>query len=435
MKRRNFMTALSAQTLALSAAPAVWAMGENQAGEDYPVHPSHETVITKLAGMSLKELKDFHINEIENEYLPMWDDRRVDHKYGGVRPYLNADGTYRQPNKQVYYLGRAIWVFSYLYNHFGKREEHLEIAKKTIDFIRKHCRDENGYWISEVTREGTFVRGSFDIYGDMYVVLGLGEYFMATGDEELKDLAIETAHGITKRINSNDYMHLAGHGAGNEPGTKRLGTWQHFLSTLTPLARYTSDYGIRMMCRMCVRNILERHWHPELGVCMEQLDDKFELYRPDATRNNRAISGWHSIQAAWMCMDDALRTGNRTNFMTAMEMGRCTLEKCWADGGEDGESGLHSISNPEAKPVISSGNSAWGALDDAMVFCLLVIEHTHAPWAVDWFNKVFETSYKHPERQIRVGLLHHPRRLFFAPNILDHIMARGGRVSNFLEIT
>ena len=70
-----------------------------------------------------------------------------------------------------------------------------------------------------------------------------------------------------------------------------------------------------------------------------------------------------------------------------------------------------------------------------MVFCLLVIEHTHAPWAVDWFNKIFETSYKHPERQIRVGLLHHPRRLFFAPNILDHIMARGGRVSNFLEIT
>ena len=90
MKRRNFLSAASAQALALSAAPAVWAMGENQAGEDYPVHSSHETVITKLAGMSLAELRRFHIDEIENEYLPMWDDRRVDHKYGGVRPFGTA---------------------------------------------------------------------------------------------------------------------------------------------------------------------------------------------------------------------------------------------------------------------------------------------------------------------------------------------------------
>ncbi len=436
MRRRAFMRNLAAQALALSAAGGnAWAVCQKQDGTDYDVHSSSETRVTRLGGMSLEELKEFHINEIENEYLPCWDERRVDHEYGGVRPYLNDDGTYQKDYKEMYYLGRAIWVFTYLYNHFGKRPEHLEIAEKTIDFIYKYGRDENGCWISEMTREGKFMKGSFDIYGDMYVSLGLGEHYHGTGNEKSRDIAIETAHLVTDRIVSPEYMHLAGHGPGNEPGTKRLGTWQHFLSALTPLARYTDDYGVKMMARMCVYNILRRHWRPEYGVCFEQLDDQFEPYPVDPTRNNRMISGWHSIQASWMCMDDSLRTGHKEYFNQALEMGRVTLEKCWVDGGEDGESGLTSLSHPEAEPGISSGHSAWGALDDAMVFALIAIEHTHAPWAVDWFNRVFETAYRHPERMIRVGLLHHPRRLFFVPQILDRMIDRGGRVSNYLEVT
>jgi len=436
MERRSFIRTMASSTLALSAAGPAWAVGQKQDGEDFDVHPGSETRVTRIADQSLDELKAFHINEIENEYLPIWDERRVDHKYGGVRPYLNKDGSYRMEHKEMYYLGRAIWVFNYLYNNFGQRKEHLEIAEKTIDFIYKHGRDENGYWISEMTQKGKFMKGSFDIYGDIYVVLGLGEYYHGSGNEKAREIAIETAHKVTERIVDPAYMHLAGHGAGNEPGTMRLGTWQHFLSALTPLCRYTDDYGVKMMARMCVNNILRRHWYPELGVCFEQLDDKFEPFEVDETRNNRIISGWHSIQAAWMCMDDALRTGNKTNFMTAMEMGRCTLEKCWVDNDENGESGLHSLANPEAKPVIAKGsNSAWGALDDAMVFSLLAIEHTHAPWAVDWFGKIFKVAYEHPERMIRVGLLHHPRRLFVVPQILDRMIARGGRVSDFLEVT
>ncbi|MHB9028033.1 MAG: AGE family epimerase/isomerase, partial [Candidatus Latescibacterota bacterium] len=232
MKRRTFIRNLSAPVLAVSAAP-VWAAGEKQTGEDYPAHPSSETRVTKLAGMTLPELRDFHINEIEKVYLPMWDDRRIDRQYGGVRPYLRADGSYQREGKEMYYLGRAIWTFSWLYNYFGKRKDHLDIVEKTIGFVYQYGRAGKGVWNSEFTREGKVTIGSFNIYGDMYVVLGLGEYFKATGNQEALDTAIETAHSVTERINSPSYMHLAGHGAGNEPGTKRLGTWQHFLSALT----------------------------------------------------------------------------------------------------------------------------------------------------------------------------------------------------------
>ncbi len=419
--------------LALSVAPHARAMGEKQEGENYGAHPTNKSVVTELAGMSLEKMRDFHLNDLHEGYLPYWDGTiRVDEKYGGFMPYLKEDGTHVDTIKRMYYQGRGMWVFSYLYNHFGKKERFLEAARKGKDFIFKHCRDENGYWLSEVTRKGKKLRPSENIYGDIYVAMALGEYYEATGDEEAKDVAIETVHGITERIVSPKYQHLGGHGSGHEPGTKRLGTWQHFLAALTPLARQTDDYGVKMIARMCVRNILERHWHPELGVAFEHLDDTFRPFRPDPLINHRSISGWHSIQAAWMVMDESLRTGHRKNFLEAMEMGRMTLEKCWVDNGE--EEGLHSISNPEAKPVLRKGaNTAWGALDDAMLFTLLAIEHTHAPWAVTWYDKIYNVSYTHIDRMIRQGLLHHPRRLFFAPDIIDHIIERGGRVSDFLE--
>lgn len=433
MNRRAFLSNMTAGAVTLSAVPA-WAMGEKQNMEKYGVHSMCASTIGDIGGMKLTAMRDFHVKDFKDNYLPLWDGTiRIDKELGGFMPYLKPDGTHVDTIKRMYYQGRGIWMFSYLYNHYRKEDRYLDAAKKGIDFVRKYCRDERGYWISEVTREGKPLTGSVNIYGDMYMAMGLGEFYKATGDEAMKDLAIETAHKVNERIVDFDYQHLGGHGAGHEPGTKRLGTWQHFLAALTPLARQTGDYGVEMLARSCVRNILERHWQPDLGVFFEHLDDMFQPFRADPLINHRMISGWHSIQACWMVMEESLRTGHKHNFQLALEMGRITLEKCWYDDGT--EAGLSSLSTPEAKPSGPGANSPlpWGAIDDMMVFCLLAIEHTNAPWAYTWYDKAFKTSYAHMERQTRECLLHHPRRLFFAPEIIDHMIERGGHVSDFLQ--
>ncbi len=429
MKRRDFMSGVALNALVLSSASTVLAMGENRENQQYGIATLSPTIVDRIGEYTIKELRDFHQKELEEEFIARWDKEGIDREYGGVYTFRDNGFDPDSPDKEMYYLGRGIWVFAYLYNHFGKRERHLEVAKKSIDFIYRYGRDEKGYWVSQLTREGKVVQGSFNIYGDMYVALGLGEYYQGTGDEQARDIAIETCHGVNERIVSPVYQHLAGHGNGHEPGTKRLGTWQHFLSVLTPLAKYTNNYSIEMMARMCVRNILERHYQPDLGVAFEHLDDQFRPFKPAEGDNHRAISSWHSIQAAWMCMDEALRTGNRRIFMDAMEMGRLTLEKCWWDGEE---SNLTALPYPEAK-LTGPGDLVWGRLDDALVFTLLAIEHTHAPWAIYWFDKVFRRAYERPDLFKRSCLLHHPRRLFFCIDILDRMIARGGRVSDLLE--
>ncbi|MCE5252271.1 hypothetical protein LLG96_18880, partial [bacterium] len=114
MKRRSFLTNLAAQALALSAVPSVWAVGEKQSGENYGASTVSSTVVTELGGMSLKDMREFHLKDLREGYLPGWDGTiRVDEKYGGFMPYLKPDGTHVDTIKRMYYQGRGIWVFSY----------------------------------------------------------------------------------------------------------------------------------------------------------------------------------------------------------------------------------------------------------------------------------------------------------------------------------
>ena len=431
MKRRSFLHGLAA---APAAAAVESRAAQSKGGEPYAASGVKQASIAALANRPLAQLRDFHKRELAEQYVGLWDGSGIDWKYGGFFPEANVEGDpAKVTDKETYYQGRGLWVFSYLYNHFERNRRHLDAARLARELLVKNCRDEKGYWISKFTRDGRKIQGSFNIYGDIYMIQGLAEYSKAAGNAADMDLALETAYGVMERVVSPGYQHRNGHGATHEPGTRRLGTWQHFLGALTPTLRYTRDEGVENIARMCVRNILERHWRPELGVALEHLDDRFEPFRPDPLEHHRIVSGWHSIQGAWMCMDEALRLGHTRMFLDAMEMGRMTLNRCWVDGARF--SGLMDIENPEARPrePDSIQGIASGALDDALVFCLMAIEHTHQAWAMRWYDKVFKTGYAHPGNWRRRCLLHHPRRLFLSIEILNRIIERGGRVSSFLD--
>lgn len=404
MDRHLFFACLLAQLRMVRGSKPARAMGENGKGEPYGPATFNPTVVNTLGGITLTRLRDLHRIELEEKYIAHWDTGGIDWKYGGFIPRWDEN---------------------------GRRERHLKASRLCWEFMLKYCRDPvTGYWISKVTRDGKPVEGPFDIYGDMYVIMGLTEYYKSVSDKKLLEIAIETAHGINERIVSPSYQHLKAHKNGFEPGTKVLGTWQHFLGALTPLARETGDDGIGMMARMCVRNIMERHFSRKYGVFFEYLDDSFTPYRPGYYPELRMVSSWHNIQSAWMCMDEALRLNHRAMFMDALEMGRLTLEKCWREG-DDG--GLIGLDDPEQDVRDSSDSAVWERFDDAMVFLLLALEHVHATWAVRWYDKIFAFSAKKPVRWNRSSLLHHPRRLFFTIEILNRMIARNGRVSNFVE--
>ena len=420
--RRKFII----ESLALAGlAPfggAVWAMGEDREGQDYGTAQMSRTVVDRIAGMTLQELRDLHQKELDEKFLGYWNEYGIDRVHGGVMPYfkLMKGMPYLARHntlKQMYFQGRAMWVFSYLYNHFGHHEEHLKIARDIKDFVYKYADNGDGTWASELTQEGKVILKESDIDGDFYIALGLTEYYKATGEEEALRTALKTAYASSKKLNTPDFMH---YGAWDlrvyEPGVKLLGSWVHFLNTLTPLAIVSKDERVEAMASMCVRNIVQRHWRPDTGQFVELLDAD---WRP--LRESHRDEYWHSVQGCWMCMSEALRIGDRNLFMETMTMGHRLLKGAYAEFAKV------DINAPiEDLP-------RWGPLQDYLLFCLLAIEHTHAPWALYWYDKFFKFAYQRPDRFEQYDLLHQPRRLFFTIQMLDRMIARKGQVSGFLE--
>ncbi len=108
----------------------------------------------KLAGLSLPELKLRYRNELFGVLIPFWDKHGIDHQHGGFMCALDHDGTRVSTDKFLWFQGRGMWVYTYLYTHFGRDPRHLEVARKTKDFALKYFRDESGEWAQLVAREG-----------------------------------------------------------------------------------------------------------------------------------------------------------------------------------------------------------------------------------------------------------------------------------------
>ena len=448
------MSHVATQTLAFSTVGSVWAMGEKRNGENYGVSSGNRKTLTKIGKRSIEEIRNIFKQELYEKTIPLWKKDGVDREYGGYLtslpvkisdaawwPYINKRGEVISTNKRLYHQGRILWLYSYFYNHFDHDEYHLRAAKAGYDFLTKYCVDDKYTWYTEVTREGKVIRGFYDIFACIYTTLGLGEYYRATGLEEARDLAVKSAYRIAEIILSPHYQ-APGHdpfyeviGSYREPGTRRLGIWMHFLSALTPLLKYTEDPGLEKIARMVVRNILKRHYQPDMGLAYEFLQWDFQPYSKSYLTDDylRAVDGFHSIESAWMCMDEALRVGSREMFRDGMELGHSLLEKTWLE--RDGKQGLVRYYWPDdPDPFARAGILSPYVMKEVFVFLLLALEHSHAQWAVEWFDRAFSYSYETPLVFPYFDTLHNPRGLMFCLQILNRMIERRGRVSDFFEM-
>ncbi|MBM3402712.1 MAG: hypothetical protein FJY21_10470 [Bacteroidetes bacterium] len=397
-----------------------------------------ESRLEQLGGKSLQELLNHHRSYLNDVYIPNWE-RGIDHQYGGFANAISPGQTPDFEKKGMYFQGRAVWMFAYLFNHVTQNKKHLEAAIKGRDFLIKSALIPDYRWASFVSRDGREILSEpLDHYGDIYMMQGLAELYRASNDPKDLDLAIKTAISIKDRLLSPSYQHVEAHTESLEPGTRRLPSWQHFLAGLTILLTIKRDPVVEKIARYCVRVICEHHWRPEHGVLLELLDDQFRPYSFDANNWGKfypqGVSGWHSIQACWMVMNDALRVGHFPTYRKGLEMGISTLKKTYMMGKgmpSDMNNGGLSLSHPGGQ-LNENGNIVWGALDDVLVFCLIAIEHGRDSQIIDYYNDCFKIYWSQPEKIVINGLLHTPRQFFYSIEILERIIGRGAKVSGIL---
>ncbi|MGI8746414.1 MAG: AGE family epimerase/isomerase [Bryobacteraceae bacterium] len=417
-----------------------------------PLEPGAPAVIKRLAGLTLEQLREQLRRDLFNDWLPFLDRHVIDHEYGGFRCDTGYDGSRGDENKHAWYEGRGIWVYSFLYEHLERAPKHLEVARRSLQFLLKNQPSGDALWAKQFTRDGQPLTGPDDeIYGDLFIAEGLTAYAAATGDPSHLRHAKHLLHKCWRVYDRLDYNPWIGRtylgpDAPAFPGARIQGAWMVLLRLATQMLRQRADSEIEEVASRSVEAIMQRHYNPEFGLNNELMNH--DLSRP-ANLYARLVYPGHTVEVSWMLMEEALRRNDKTLFRSAAERFRRHVEVA-KDRVYDGI--FRNLMDVDQN-MFSMDKVLW-AQEEALTGLLLVVEHTGAQWAMDlcgemhryvrskfplkahgsplWMYQsdrraTFDAFAKLPKR---VENYHHPRHLMLSLLTVERMIQRGGRSSN-----
>jgi N-acylglucosamine 2-epimerase len=430
MKRRTF----------LSAAPLL---------AQPPAVRSASTDCEAAALPDLEKLRAQYHYDLFEDFLPFMDRYVIDHEYGGFLCGTDRDGARVNTWKATWYEGRGIWVYSFLYNHFGRDPHHLEVARKSAGFIlRARPAGADTLWPVTLTREGQPRNPpATAIYGDLFVAEGLAEFARATGDRRYWDIAKELVLKCDRIYDRPDYepdivASYSGPPPMPFPGARIQGVSMVLLRVTGQMLDHRADPELQSLLDRSIDAVLNRHHNPAFDLNNELLSHDYSRPRNDLAQ---FVYTGHSIETLWMIVAEAVRTRNKPLFEKAAARFRRHVEVAW----DRVYGGVFRSLNHVDRNLWALDKVLWEQ-GEVLTGCMLIYEHTGAPWAADIFTRMndyvrakyplrphgFSLWISEADRQVtfqphtaRVENYHHPRHLMMNLLALDRLIARRGKPS------
>ena len=391
MKRRNFIGA--AMTAGLSGAAFAW--GEPVARPPVYTTVTAETLPSMIAGMRLEELLAAYRNRLFKLYLPFWEKGGYDRELGGFMCYLTDDGRVQNDQKDIWYQGRGVWTYSFLYNFIDKNPKWLEMAQKSRDFMVKYMHKGGGAWQQAVSREGkpseSIGQGNADdIYGAMFAAGGLIQLYKATGKEE--DLAL-ARKSILKSVELYDNPNYTGVRLAGETKTGLRSQGHSFMMTwvIPQLLEFHTDARLDEVARQHLDLILHRFWNDDYGISNETL---YHDYSRIPSRLAITSPG-HTVETQWMAMYEAIREKNRPAFNLLKDRARRMIELSWDyifGGMGDSEYYVFETKEHPAGAVWDL-KTMWAQVE-ITVATMMTLEYTGDVWAREWYERSREWTWR-----------------------------------------
>jgi len=342
-----------------------------------------------IAGVTLQEHRDELKSMLYDEYLPFWEKGGYDKDYGGFICNLSKDGIPVDDEKFIWYQGRAIWVYSFLYNHFGQDPAFLEIARNTRDFLVKNMYMGDGKWAELVRRDGHVIKGivpGSDIYGWLFAANGLAEYYKISGDKEDLSLVKESIWAAVKAYDSPQYQE----GTAFE-GLRIQGHSMVFIRLLSQLLEQQQDERLEELMDFHLDKIMTSFYHPRYRVSNERLNHDYSRIEGE---EGLMFLG-HSLETQWMVMQLALQKKDQVLFDKAKNNFRRFLEMGW-DYNFDGwaSENYHVFGSGDYILGTDYSTKTMWAHTEILVGCMMVFENTGEAWARDWYQRTWEYVLK-----------------------------------------
>ena len=430
MKRRAFLGLTGAAAVQLGIARP-----ERAQSVSGPCRDAASPSEVQLAGRSLLELRQWYYDQLFQVILPFWDQHGIDHENGGIMCSLDYDGTLLNTGKNLWFLGRAIWVYSFLYNNFGKNPQFLEVARKTKEFVFKYALQKDGWWAEELSREGKVLRPfSGDTEGMYHLAEGLHEYATASGDDQSREAAFALLKKLFRDFDSPAYRYRGADFPylwSSQRAVRPQGLWFLNLHIATQMLERGNDPEIATIADRSLDAIMNRHYNPDIGLNTEMLYYDFTRPKEEAQKSRFG----HCVEALWMVMNEANRRKDEALWKTCAERIHHHLNIGW-DYIYGGLSQWINVDHPsyqwpvETPPGTTQQLHFTGEYEymkclwcqsEALVATLNVFERTGAEWAAEYFgmaHQIINQKFWQKERGYPAGyMLFADRRMTLQPHV------------------
>ena len=336
-----------------------------------------------------KQYKDDLLNDI----MPFWMEHGWDRQYGGVYTCVDRDGTLMDTTKSVWFQGRFAFVCSFAYNNVEHRQEWLDAAKSTLDFIEKYCFDSDGHMYFSVTEDGTPLRKRRYVFSETFATIAMSEYALATGDRTYAEKAMKIFRDTQRFLETPGFL-----APKYEPNVNLQGhsILMILINVGSRLREVMDDPTLTAQIDVSI-DLLRRHFmHPEFKALLESVGPNGEFVDTNMTRT---INPGHCIETSWFLMEEARKRGWDKGILdTALTI----LNWSWDWGWDEQYGGIINFRDCKNLPPqdYSQDMKFWWPQCETIIACLYAYLATGDEEYLYRHQRISEWTYAHfPDRE------------------------------------
>lgn len=251
----------------------------------------------------IKQWAESYKNDLTQNIMPFWMEHGWDKVNGGVYTCVDRDGSLIDSTKSVWFQGRFAFICSYAYNNVEKNPMWLEAAKSTLDFIEKHCFDENGRMYFSVTAEGKPLRMRRYVFSETFAAIAMSEYALATGDQKYAERALQIFKDTQRFLTTpgilapkfEESVQLQSHSI-----------IMILINVASCIRKVINDPKLTEQIDESIAKLKKYFIHPEFKCLLETVGMNGEF---EDTCMGRTINPGHCIETSWFIMEEAKLRG------------------------------------------------------------------------------------------------------------------------------
>ncbi len=251
----------------------------------------------------IKQWAESYKTDLTENIMPFWMEHGWDKVNGGVYTCLDRDGSLIDTTKSVWFQGRFAFICAYAYNNVEKNPMWLEAAKSTLDFIEKHCFDENGRMYFSVTAEGKPLRMRRYVFSETFAAIAMSEYALATGEQKYAERALQIFKDTQRFLTTPGIL------APKFEESVQLQSHSIIMILINVgscIRKVINDPKLTEQIDESIAKLKKFFIHPEFKCLLETVGKNGEFVD---TCMGRTINPGHCIETSWFIMEEAKQRG------------------------------------------------------------------------------------------------------------------------------